>query len=184
MSSWMEPSWPNKWTCIISKPTFTLELWPCKRGNDLTNSRVEKRNRFARDLYGNGVVGNHADLTGPSETQRASITKQKADLCTYYSGGKRRTFRMVPFVDIFHQGKWLTPMTQDRDRFKISSQSGGALDQRRGEFIWWSRAGQSGWYQTYLLCLPSVSQPLGVCQCNISWIYVCRTCFNTCWCVE
>ena len=40
-----------------------------------------------------------------------SIKKQRADATDYYAGGKRRILRMKPFIDAFHQGKWIVPKT-------------------------------------------------------------------------
>ncbi|PFX25091.1 hypothetical protein AWC38_SpisGene10307 [Stylophora pistillata] len=55
-----------------------------------------------------------------SATQKASIKAQKADARNYYVGGKHRILRMVPFVDMFHQEKWLAPRTEMDLKFYLN----------------------------------------------------------------
>ena len=52
-----------------------------------------------------------ADFAVLTDNQQSSIKAQKADARAFYAGGKRRTLRMKPFVDAFHQGKWIVPRT-------------------------------------------------------------------------
>ena len=46
-----------------------------------------------------------------STNHQDSIKKMRADTRDYYAGGKRRMLRMKPFIDAFHQGKWIIPKT-------------------------------------------------------------------------
>ena len=49
--------------------------------------------------------------TALSINHQESIKRQRADATDYYAGGKRRILRMKPFIDAFHQGKWIVPKT-------------------------------------------------------------------------
>ena len=49
--------------------------------------------------------------TALSINHQESIKRQRADATEYYAGGKRRILRMKPFIDAFHQGKWIVPKT-------------------------------------------------------------------------
>lgn len=59
----------------------------------------------------NTVKTDEADFAALTDNQQSSIKAQKVDVRDFYSGGKRRTLRMKPFVDAFHQGKWIVPRT-------------------------------------------------------------------------
>ena len=59
----------------------------------------------------NTVKADEADFAALTDNQQSSIKAQKVDVRDFYSGGKRRTLRMKPFVDAFHQGKWIVPRT-------------------------------------------------------------------------
>ncbi|PFX12238.1 Uncharacterized protein F54H12.2 [Stylophora pistillata] len=61
-----------------------------------------------------------ADFGALSANQQASILAQKAEARDYYAGGKCRVMRMKPFVDIFHQGKWLAPGTEVELKFYLN----------------------------------------------------------------
>ncbi|PFX15908.1 hypothetical protein AWC38_SpisGene19854 [Stylophora pistillata] len=62
-----------------------------------------------------------AQLIGFSKfKKKASIKTQKADVRNYYALGKHRILRMVLFVDIFHQGKWLVPRTEMDLKFYLN----------------------------------------------------------------
>ena len=52
-----------------------------------------------------------AAYTALSTNHQDSIKNQRADARDYYAGGKRRILRMKPFIDAFHQGKWIVPKT-------------------------------------------------------------------------
>ncbi|CAH3133058.1 unnamed protein product [Pocillopora meandrina] len=49
--------------------------------------------------------------TALSINHQESIKRQRAVATEYYAGGKRRILRMKPFIDAFHQGKWIVPKT-------------------------------------------------------------------------
>ena len=68
----------------------------------------------------NNVWTNYAHLDALSANQQASIKLQKADARNYYAGGKR-TLRMKPFVDMFHQGKWIVPGTPLEFEFYLNA---------------------------------------------------------------
>ena len=55
------------------------------------------------------VKGDDAAFAALSDNQQASIKAQKKEARDLYSEGKRRILRMKPFVEIFHQGKWIYP---------------------------------------------------------------------------
>ena len=57
------------------------------------------------------VKTDEADFATLTDNQQPSIKAQKADARDFYARGKRRTLRMKPFVDAFHQGKWIVPRT-------------------------------------------------------------------------
>lgn len=59
----------------------------------------------------NTVKTDEADFAALIDNQQSSIEAQKVDVRDFYSGGKKRTLRMSPFVDAFHQGKWIVPRT-------------------------------------------------------------------------
>ena len=50
-----------------------------------------------------------AAYTALSINHKDSIKKQRADARDYYTGGTRRILRIKPFIDVFHQGKWIVP---------------------------------------------------------------------------
>ncbi|PFX25068.1 Uncharacterized protein F54H12.2 [Stylophora pistillata] len=78
-------------------------LAPAEWRNDIDSPQTYTANK---------VTSGHGTFNALSTTQQASIKTQKADARKYYAAGKHRILRMVPFVDIFHQGKWLAPRTE------------------------------------------------------------------------
>ncbi|PFX23496.1 hypothetical protein AWC38_SpisGene11983 [Stylophora pistillata] len=73
------------------------------------------------ETYTAAKVKSDDDVHGAlSVTQQASILTQKAGARKYYVGGKHRVLRMVPFVDIFHQGKWIAPRTEMDLKFYLN----------------------------------------------------------------
>ncbi|PFX20679.1 hypothetical protein AWC38_SpisGene14839 [Stylophora pistillata] len=68
----------------------------------------------------NNVKSDHNDYRALSANHKASVLTQKADARNYYAGGKSRVLRMVPFVDIFYQGKWLAPRTEMDLKFYLN----------------------------------------------------------------
>ena len=67
----------------------------------------------------NIVKPSHTDFTGLSANQQSSIKAQIADARDFYVGGKR-TLRMKPFVDAFHQGKRIVPRTLSELEFYLN----------------------------------------------------------------
>ena len=59
------------------------------------------------------------NFTGLSANQQSSIKAQIADARDFYVGGKR-TLRMKPFVDAFHQGKRIVPRTLSELEFYLN----------------------------------------------------------------
>ena len=57
------------------------------------------------------VKTDEADFAALTDNQQSSIKAQKADARYFYDGGKRSTLKMKPFVNTFHQRKWIVPRT-------------------------------------------------------------------------
>ena len=69
------------------------------------------------------VKGDDAAFAALSDNQQASIKAQKKEARDLYSEGKRRILRMKPFVEIFHQGKWIVPRTSFEMDFYLNPAS-------------------------------------------------------------
>ena len=94
-----------------------------KCNGTLLTEQVEMYHHKAVTYTATNVKGDGAAFAALSDNQQASIKAQKKEARDLYSEGKRRILRMKPFVEIFHQGKWIVPRTSFEMDFYLNPAS-------------------------------------------------------------
>ena len=79
----------------------------------------------ANNLTGPAADGSgaHNDYKALSQNHKDAIQTQKTETREVWSGGKRKVVRMVPYHEMFHQGKMIAPNTSFEFQFWLNNTS-------------------------------------------------------------